>query len=171
MGMEFSFDYDAEDKSVFEVPETVGYTSLVEFNAESLKKWGLWTPFVEEYRGERQTMQEWMETTTPEERTAAFSSEPPDEEEMEALLELGTWGPSQPFDPQIARDWASRWIMILDLLTDEEAEVLFPFNQQLHKKDRVYGRDYQVEELQSVINQADCAARHGVGMTMSMFMD
>lgn len=171
MGMEFYFEYDADDKSIFEVAEAgAGYWALIECKEELLKEWGLWKSFVKEYRDERQTYQEWLETTTPEERAEALSGGPPDDEEMEELEELSSWGPSQPFNPNEAKDWAAKWILILDLMSDEDAKSVFPIVDDLHCRETPFGRDYQIRELREVIDQAECATRHRVKMRMQMIM-
>ena len=165
MGLEFHFEYDAEDKSKFEVKEAGGgYATLLECNAELLKKWGLWKSFVKAYQDERQTFQEWCEEGKP------LADEPPTDEEMEEILESGFWGPCAPFDPAEAKDWASKWMMILDLLSDEEAKSIFPLAKQLHKKDAPFGRDDEIKDLRRVAAQADCAIRHNVQMTMLMII-
>lgn len=167
MGIEFYFQY--EPTGEYEAEEAAaGYTALVECDADLLKQWGLWKSFIQEYRDERGTYQEWMESTTYEERKADLFQGPPSDEELEALEYLDTWGPSQPFDPMEAKDWASKWIMILGLLSDSEAKTIFPFARDLHTRGAPFGRDFEIRALGKLLAQADCAMQHKAKMTLFM---
>ena len=166
--MEFSFHYDAPNKGFFGADEAGGgFAALLEFNENLAKEWGVWASFVAEYRSHFEALEEaWGEEADDE-----MSDELPDEAEMEALLDdYGSWGPSLPFEPDEAKEWANRWIMILDSLSDEKARTIFPLADWLHHKDSTYGRNDEINDLRKLIAQCECAARHRVKMTLMMVM-
>lgn len=162
--MEFYFQYDAEDDSQFEIPVAGGgYAIEVHSLADLAKEWGQWPSFIEEWHAYCQKVEE--EWPFPE------SSEPPDEEEMEAIHDAwDMWGPSKPFEPQEAKVWANHWILFWDLLSDEDAKKMFPLDSSLHRRDAAFGRDFHIDELRKLIQQADYAEKHQVKMTMEMGM-
>jgi len=172
MGMQFYFNYAAEDKSAFEVAEVCGFfTDLIECSKELQMEWDLWEPFVAEYRAARPTHDDWCESPDYDPDEPLYSSEPPSEEEMEELLDLMEWGPSKPFHADELRYWGQKWSAIMDALDEEQATIVFAGNTRLQHKEGVFGRNALIEELKPVIEMAFCALRHEVAITMSMSMD
>lgn len=165
--MELYFQYDAPNKGILGADETGGgFAALLEFDESLAKEWGVWVSFVAEYRSHFEALEE-----ASGEEADGMSDEPPDEEEMEALLDgYDSWGPSLPFEPDEAKEWANRWIMILDSLSDEKARAIFPLADWLHHKDSTYGRNDEINDLRKLIAQCECAARHQVKMTLMMVM-
>ncbi|HEY0075497.1 MAG TPA: hypothetical protein VGB77_15475 [Abditibacteriaceae bacterium] len=165
--MEFFFNYDAPDEVDLEVkPATAGFGVEIHALADLAKKWGQWPSFVEEWHAYCQKVNE--EWPFPE----SDSSEPPSEEEMEAIHDaFDCWGPSSSFDPNEAKIWANRWIQFWDEMIDEEAKQLFPdFDTPLHRRDAPFGRDFQIKELRKLVQQTECAEKHQVKMNMVMVM-
>jgi hypothetical protein len=162
--MEFFFNYDAPDETIFEVKETgSGFAIEVHEFADFAKQWSAEASFVKEWHAYCQKIAD--EWPFPE------SSEPPDEDEMEAIHEAwDSWVSSNAFEPQEVRTWAEHWIMFWDLLSDEDAKATFPLHVYLHRRDDPFGREFHIEELQKLVRQAECAEKHQVKMTMEMLM-
>jgi hypothetical protein len=167
----FTFNYDAPDQSQFPVRPASNFSALIECHAPTIQKWGLWPSFVAEYRSQRRTLQEAWADTSEARKKSRFRREPPTEEELEALEELCFWGPSQPFEPAEARAWATKWIAILEVMTDAQAQSVFPLHGDLHQQDSPFGRNHEMKQLGHLIDQADCAESRGVKMTLEMCMD
>jgi hypothetical protein len=165
MSLEFYFNYAAADKSGFEVEEVSGgFGPFIEASRELMQECQLWSSFVAQYRADRPTDEDSGEEFV--------ESEPPSVDEMEELLDaFGEWGPSKPFDADELRQWAKRWIVLLEVLEDEEAEFIFAGDTRLYRRDGVYGRNWYAGEMKRLIAMAECAMRHNVGLTMSSTLD
>src|SRR5687768_5492890 len=120
--MEFFFNYDAPDEMDLEVKETgSGFAIEIDELADLAKQWGAEASFVKEWHAYCQKVND--EWPFPE----SDSSEPPSEEEMEAIHDAWDgWVSSNAFDPQEVKAWAENWIMFWELLSDEDAKVIFP---------------------------------------------
>ena len=164
--MEFFFNYDAPEETIFEVNDTgSGFALEIHEFADLAKQWGAEASFIAEWHAYCQKVEEEWPFAESD------SSEPPSEEEMEAIHDAwDMWGPSKPFEPQEAKVWASHWILFWDLLSDEDAKTMFPFGDSMHRRDAPFGRDFLIEQLQKLIQQAECAEKQNVKMTMEMGM-
>jgi hypothetical protein len=165
MSLEFCFNYANSDQSGFEIEEVNGgFGPFIEASQELMKECKLWSSFVAQYRADRPTDEDSDEVLV--------ESEPPSEGEVEGLLDaFGEWGPSKPFDADELRQWAKRWIVLLQVLEDEEAEVIFAGDNRLYRRDGEYGRNWSTGEMKRLIAMAECAMRHNVGLTMSCNSD
>jgi len=167
MAVEFGFHYSphsASPQSVLEIAEVSSshFLSLFNCNPALLERWQLWHGFVQEYRENSRRFQEWMETQSDADWEQFLGMESPSSELSEMY-----WGPSSPFAPSEARDWAQNWIKVLATLGEDEMRAAFPLDVDPHGALR-FDAEAATRDLQSLIAQAECAAQHALQMTVDM---
>jgi hypothetical protein len=168
MSIDFSFHYVCDEPDALEVKEVSSeeFNPLFDFTAEYLTQLGFMDlSFVREYREQRQTLQEWMESKSPEEMQEWVNEEPPDEDDWDESDEY--WS-SSPFDPAEANAWANGWIMMLENLTNEQLLGLFPLTRDLQTNKSWMNTETTIKALHRVIVQAECAMKHDIQMTVDM---
>ena len=170
MGVDFTFRYQGKPGQDFEVSEASSehFTSLFNCDAVLLRRQELWKSFIQEYHEGRQTFREWISAQTDEDwgefmRQQTHQPHGPEENTM-------FWGPSAPFDPQEARDWAVTWSEILSKLEPQELQLLFPLDIDPQTRTSSFDTKVTLEALSQLVQQTDCAQRKGVQLAVDMIL-
>lgn len=167
MGIDFSFRYHTPDVQAFETPPVSSelFTPLFNCEAALLRQRELWKGFIREYHEGRETFQDWIAFQSDEDWRAFMKGQ----NNAANAPETGMfWGPSTPFAPREALDWADAWIGVLESLNAEELHLLFPLDIDPQTHQSSFDAAATIAVLRELAQQARCAEHHNVEMTVEM---
>lgn len=165
--MDFKFRYHPADEQTYEVAEVSSdfFISLFDADIEVMKIGNVFASFVREYREQSgQTTQEWAQSSTEEEIRETFADISDDPEDWD--IDEAEWGPSSPFAPTEAKEWAQCWIGLIEEADDEILAALFPYNLDIKTGKSTLQKEGAIADLQEVVTQAECAQRHNAQLTV-----
>ena len=165
MGVDFSFHYHTSDVQAFEAPPVSSelFTPLFNCEAALLRQRELWKGFIREYHEGRETFQDWIAFQSDDDWRTFMKGQ------SGSAPETGMfWGPSTPFEPNEARDWANAWIGVLESLNADELHLLFPLDIDPQTHQSTFDAAATIAVLRELAQQAVCAERHKVQLTVEM---
>jgi hypothetical protein len=78
------------------------------------------------------------------------------------------WGPSSPFEPQEARDWAQSWILELQPMSAQELQRVFPLDVDPHTRESRFEKTATIAALKQVVAQSEQAQQRNLRLTVEM---